>query len=174
MYASEGRMKGSGQWPKWDIPIYTTKRRCNFLFLIRYQDYDAVPSYSSKCFHNLEKEVQRIKQHVSGHTAAGRSMPKVQASFPSSSVARLSHWPCVPGELHMLGCERARLGIWNVCLTHESEGSVLGENPLFFWTCLSRRICIMMTINNYIKFFNLKDLKLVLDCKYSSAFCLVS
>lgn len=110
MYASEGRMKGSGQWPKWDIPIYTTKRRCNFLFLIRYQDYDAAPSYSSKCFHNLEKEVQRIKQHVSGHTAAGRSMPKVQASFPSSSVARLSHWPCVPGELHMLGCERARLG----------------------------------------------------------------
>jgi hypothetical protein len=50
-----------------------------------------------------------------------------------------------------------------VCLINELEGLVLGENSLFPWTCLSRHICVMMTICNYMDFFNLKDFKVLLD-----------
>lgn len=71
--------------------------------------------------------------------------------------------------VNMLGQE-----IYNVCLINESEGLVLDENPLLPWTCLSRHICIMMTISNYTESFNPEDLKPFLGCKYTCAFCLAS
>ena len=44
-------------------------------------------------------------------------------------------------------------------LISELKGLVTGENSLFPWTCPPRHVCVMMTICNYMKSFNLKNLQ---------------
>ena len=137
--------------------------------LIPYKDYDIALSYSSKCFHDSEETSSENLSNPSRVTHLWAEACQASRSLsPAAPQPVCLHWPCVPDGLHMLRYEHASREIWNVCLISDGEDSVLGENPLVPWTCLFRHICIMMTISNYTESFNLKALKPLLDCKYTS------
>lgn len=167
-------MKGSRQWLREPSQVMQLGEDI-ILSLISYQDYDITYSYSWICFQDSEKTSSENISNLSKVTQlwAEASWASKSPSPAAPEPACLS-WPCAPDGLHVLWCEHASRETWNVCLINAGKNSVLGENLLFPWTCLSRHICIAMTISNYMESFNLKDLQLLLDYKYTGAFCLAS